>query len=219
VAGGFLNIRLDLDLLKDLGIEIIEKKEEVQEKKEEPKEAIKELPKPEIALSVKELLAKKDEKITYDEILAWWNNRVVPIWGATPIRKTKVAIDRERKFNSFLVDNDNLMGDIEEEGSKLGTFAREKGFIQFDWLMKPANLTKFLEGVYRDVEPRPKSGGAEPTPEESEEKYEEWQKKTFKYRPGGGRNKKSSTDEDKSTEPGMPASVGKPGGEEVGADF
>ncbi len=74
-------------------------------------------------------------------------NAIASRLGVKPIQE--LTDGRQRKLRIRLKDHPNLWDEVEEEAKHLGMWAREKGFINFDWLMSPGNLTKFLEGTYR----------------------------------------------------------------------
>lgn len=81
------------------------------------------------------------------EILLWWNALCEKL-GSPRLRF--ITVEREKKFAARSGEVDALFDAIEIEARLVGSWAREKGFITFDWLMNPKNLTKFLEGNYRE---------------------------------------------------------------------
>ncbi|MFQ5443008.1 MAG: hypothetical protein ACE5EK_00175 [Nitrospinales bacterium] len=77
-----------------------------------------------------------------------WNNDIAPRLQSAPIRGLKD--DRSKALAARLKENPNLWDLVEAEIPLLREFAFS-GWVTFDWLMRPKNLRKFLEGNYRET--------------------------------------------------------------------
>lgn len=57
---------------------------------------------------------------------------------------------RQKALGSRLREHPDFWERVEAELPRLGRFAREKGFVDFDFLCRPSKLEPFLEGKHRD---------------------------------------------------------------------
>ncbi len=55
---------------------------------------------------------------------------------------------RQRQLKARFVEVPNFWRELERAFCNLGPFALENGWLTFDWILLPANLTKLLEGNY-----------------------------------------------------------------------
>lgn len=94
-------------------------------------------------ISSPEIVIKQELPKAFDR----WNALAVR-FGLRKLLKWTPA--RERAYRARLRDHPDLWERIEAELPRLGAFAKEKGFVDFDFLTRPAKLEPFLEGKHRD---------------------------------------------------------------------
>jgi hypothetical protein len=76
-------------------------------------------------------------------------------WNALAERHGRPKIEavtetRRKALRARLVEHPDLWDLLDAEAAHLGAWARGQAFLTFDWILKPANLAKLLEGNYRE---------------------------------------------------------------------
>lgn len=88
-----------------------------------------------------------DLEAILQEHLEHFNRLVAPALHCQPIRW--IRGQRREALRKRLEEHPDLWNEVLEEAKHLGQFAYDKGFLDFDFLMTPSKLMKFLEGKYR----------------------------------------------------------------------
>jgi len=91
---------------------------------------------------------EETKETTFQDHMDFYNLEVAPKLPGCP-RIEKLTENRKIAMRGRLTDFPDLWTRIIDEAGRLGQFAHDKRFIDFDFLMRPASLQKFLEGKYR----------------------------------------------------------------------
>ena len=90
--------------------------------------------------------------VTKGQWMEWWNYHISPK-HMPPLPKVR-TLDGARwtHLKARIAENPDLYAEMDSALSKpLTQFVREKGFLNFPWLLKsPENVAKLLEGNYTD---------------------------------------------------------------------
>ena len=106
--------------------------------------------------------------IAWKIVMRHWNDDLAPIISAPLIRE--MTATRKKKYRAR-VRAGFKWEEVEREFRRLNQFARDGNFLTFDWLMSPGNLTKLLEGNYRDREPEVSEAPELPAPRKAFNPY------------------------------------------------
>ena len=91
----------------------------------------------------------KDVHIDWAEVASRWNEEISELLFAPKILKS-FSDDRKDAVKKRIFERPDLWDQIRNQARQVDDKTRDGTWISFDWLMKPANLQKFLEGNYRD---------------------------------------------------------------------
>jgi len=86
-------------------------------------------------------------RVNWNSHLAEWN-QIATHFGLPTVRG--MTDDRKRKLRSRLREHPRLWAEVRQALTEVGAGALEAGFLRLDWVLKPANLQKLLEGNYRN---------------------------------------------------------------------
>ncbi len=89
----------------------------------------------------------KDVKTEGETPLVKWN-ALAARFGLRKLGKWTMA--RQKALLGRLREHPDFWARVEAELPRLGRFAKEKGFIDFDFVTRPSKLEPFLEGKHRD---------------------------------------------------------------------